>query len=53
MGKLNADLRGPHVRDIAVAGESISICLGRRARLMGASALAGGALRSLAVAAVW
>jgi YadA head domain repeat (2 copies) len=39
------------IHDIAVANEPIGIPISRRARLMGASALAGGALRSLAVAA--
>src|SRR5260221_6541296 len=41
----------PRVRDLALAGESIDMPLSRRARLLGASALAGGALRSLAIAA--
>jgi trimeric autotransporter adhesin len=50
-GKLNANQSTPRVHDIAVAREAICIPLSRRARLMGASAIAGGALRSLAVAA--
>jgi hypothetical protein len=36
---------------VAIPGESIGIPLSRRARLMGASALAGGAWRGLAIAA--
>jgi hypothetical protein len=50
-GKLNANQSTPRVRDIAVAPEAICIPLSRRARLMGASAIAGGTLRGLAVAA--
>src|SRR5260370_9313452 len=40
----------PRVRDLALAGESIDMPLSRRARLLGASALAGGAFPSLAIA---
>ena len=50
-GKLKANLRTVHVHGIAVAGDSISIPRSRRARLLGASALAGDALRRLAIAA--
>jgi hypothetical protein len=50
-GKPNANQSTPRVRDIAVACEATDIPVSRRARLMGASALAGGALRGLAVAA--
>jgi hypothetical protein len=50
-GKLNANQSTPRVRDIAVAGEATDIPVSRRARLMGASALAGGAWRGLAIAA--
>jgi hypothetical protein len=39
------------IHDIAVANEPIGIPISRRARLMGASAIAGGTLRGLAVAA--
>ena len=39
------------VRDLAVADEPVGVPISRRAGLMGASALARGALRSLAVAA--
>ena len=49
-GKLKANPRTARVYDIAVGCE-ISIPVSRRARLMGASAIAGGALRGLAVAA--
>src|SRR5258708_36090270 len=41
----------PRVRDLALVGESIAMPLSRRARLLGVSALAGGTLRSLAIAA--
>src|SRR5260370_33768432 len=39
------------VRDLAVADEPVGIPISRRAGLMGASALAGGGLRGLAIAA--
>jgi hypothetical protein len=39
------------IHDIAVVNEPIGIPISRRARLMGASAIAGGTLRGLAVAA--
>src|SRR2546426_3801804 len=39
------------IHDIALANEPIGIPISRRARLMGASAIAGGTLRGLAVAA--
>src|SRR6266508_6791467 len=47
----NATQTGSPVYDIAVGCEAISIPVSRRARLLGASALAGGALRGLAIAA--
>ncbi len=50
-GKLKANPRTVHVHGIAVAGDSISIPRSRRARLLGASALAGDAFRSFAIAA--
>jgi hypothetical protein len=50
-GKLKSNRRTARVHAIVVAGESIDIPGGQRARLMGASALAGGTLRGLAVAA--
>ena len=46
--RIKATLR---VHDIAVAGASTGISISLRARLMGASAIAGGALRGLAIAA--
>jgi len=49
--RCKAHQRGSHVRYIAVVDEVVSTPLSRRARLMGASALAGGALRGLAIAA--
>jgi trimeric autotransporter adhesin len=51
MGKLDAEPEGSRVDEVAIAGESISISGSQRARLMGASALAGGALRGLSIAA--
>jgi hypothetical protein len=50
-GTSNANRRCAHLHHGAAAGESIDMPLSRRARLLGASALAGGALRSLAIAA--
>jgi hypothetical protein len=50
-GKLKGNPSRPFVRDIAVACEATDIPVSRRARLMGASALAGGAWRGLAIAA--
>jgi hypothetical protein len=50
-GRLEAEPHGSQVHDIAIADEAINIPVGRRARLMGATAIAGGALRGLAVAA--
>jgi hypothetical protein len=50
-GKRDANRNGSRGDDVAAPHESICIPLSRRARLMGASALAGGALRGLAVAA--
>jgi hypothetical protein len=49
--RLNANRDDPRFPAIAVAGEPIGIAVSRRARLLGASALAGGALRGLAIAA--
>ena len=46
-----AHRRGSHVHYVAVVDEAVSTPLSLRARLMGASALAGGALRGLAIAA--
>jgi hypothetical protein len=46
--RIKATLR---VHDVAVAGASTGISISLRARLMGASAIAGGALRGLAIAA--
>src|SRR5262245_32067206 len=50
-GKFGAGPAGPHPRNIAIGHESISTPTSRRGRLMAGSALAGGALRYLAVAA--
>jgi hypothetical protein len=47
--RVNANRDDPRVHDIAVTGESPRIPISRRTRLMGASAVAGGALRGLAV----
>ena len=49
--KRKADPRGSQIDSIEIAGETIGIPLSRRARLMGASALASGAMRGLAAAA--
>ena len=49
--RINPNLRGPQASDVAVGGKPIKVAGNRRARLMGASALAGGALRGLAIAA--
>src|SRR5262245_16656517 len=46
-----AHRRDSHVDHVAVVDEAVSTTLSRRARLMGASALAGGALHGLAIAA--
>src|SRR5262245_22869620 len=46
-----AHRRGSHVDHVAVVDEAVSTPLSRCARLMGAIALAGGALRGLAIAA--
>ena len=50
-GKLDAEPEGSRVHEIAIAGESISNSGSQRARLMGASALTGGAVRGFAIAA--
>ena len=50
-GKLEAEPHGSQVHDIAIADEAINTPVSRRARLMGASALAGGTLLGLAIAA--
>jgi YadA head domain repeat (2 copies) len=49
--RINATSLGPHVNHVAAAHKPIEIAGNRRARLLGASALAGGALRGLVVAA--
>src|SRR5262249_29532111 len=49
--RTNANLHGQGVDQVADRGKPIDIAGSRRARLMGASALAGGALRGLAIAA--
>jgi hypothetical protein len=49
--RINANLRGPQASDVAVGSKPIKVAGNRRARLMGANALAGGALRGLAIAA--
>ena len=49
--RCKAHRRGSHVDHVAVVDEAVSTPLSRRARLMGATALAGGALRGLAIAA--
>src|SRR5262249_56088933 len=48
-GRIKADPSGPRFNDIG--GETIDIPVSRHARLLGASALAGGVLRGLAIAA--
>src|SRR5262249_7840097 len=48
-GRIKADPSGPRFNDIG--GETIDIAVSRHARLLGASALAGGVLRGLAIAA--
>ena len=45
--RCKAHRRGSHVDHVAVVDEAVSTPLSRRARLMGATALAGGALRGL------
>ena len=42
--------RSSQGHEVGIAGEPLNVSIGRRARLMGASALAGGALRSLVAA---
>jgi hypothetical protein len=49
--RINANLRGPQASDVAVGSKPIKIAGNRRARRMGASALASGALHGLAIAA--
>jgi hypothetical protein len=51
IGALNARPDGSRVRELAIADQATGISGSRRARLMSASALAGGTLRCLAVAA--
>jgi hypothetical protein len=48
---IKANQNRSHVDRVAVGCASIGIAMSRRARLMGASAIAGGTLRGLAVAA--
>jgi hypothetical protein len=49
--RINATSLGPYVNHVAAAHKPIEIAGNRRARLMGASAIASGGLRSLAAAA--
>src|SRR5262249_59604661 len=49
-GKLKAQANNPRLHDSGLAPPPL-INVGRRARLLGASALAGGAIRGLAIAA--
>src|SRR5262245_61368740 len=49
--RINASAHASHVDHAVVAWKPIEIAISHRARLMGASALAGGALRGLAIAA--
>jgi hypothetical protein len=45
IGKFDGQPDGSHVRNVTIDDKAIGIPGRRRARLMGASALAGGALR--------
>src|SRR5262249_55667001 len=49
--RINANSHGPQADHVAVTCKPIDIAGSRRARLMGASAIAGGALRGFAIAA--